>query len=257
MTEYLHDHTVSLILSQDGLPENHNRFRILADGSGTYNQVMEAIKSVSDNWDEGYYLRGTYTKNNIHFLKDLEHLYSKGITKISFEPVVSDNSKIGFTKEDLLSINEEYQKVTKWYLETYKKDRDFSFYHFEVNLEFGACKEKLMTSCGAGVEYLSVSPEGDLYPCHQFDGQEEFKVGSIKDGITQNEVVEKFRKATNLNSKEECKTCWARYLCGGGCSANNNRMNGSLFSPWEIGCEIQKTRIEAALYVQARKKELD
>ncbi|MCK5847661.1 MAG: SPASM domain-containing protein [Caldisericia bacterium] len=256
MTDYLHDHTVSLILSEDGLPENHNRFRILADGSGTYETVMNAIKPVSKEWGEGYYLRGTYTKKNINFLEDLKHLYSEGIKKISFEPVVSDNTKIGFTKQDIPMIKKEYQNVTKWYLDTYKEDKEFSFYHFEVNLEFGACKEKLMTSCGAGVEYLSVSPDGDLYPCHQFDGNSEFKIGSIKDGITNLAIVEKFRSATNLNSKKECKTCWARYLCGGGCSANNNRMNGSLTASWEIGCEIQKTRIEAALYVQVKKKEL-
>ena len=253
MVQYLWDHNISLILSQDGLPQNHNRFRIKEGGAGTYNEVMEAIQLVTDNWDEGYYVRGTYTKENLQFSDDVKHLYSKGIKKISFEPVVSDNPKIGFTENDISFLRVEYQKFTEWYLDTLSKDPSFSFYHFEVDLKQGACKEKLMTSCGAGVEYASVSPEGDLYPCHQFDGVKEYKLGSIWDGFTNKAIQDTFRNATNLLSKEECRTCWARYICGGGCSANNLRMNNQLTSSWEIGCKIQKARIEAALYVQAKK----
>ncbi|MDD4028983.1 MAG: SPASM domain-containing protein [Caldisericia bacterium] len=253
MTDYLYRHDISLILSQDGTPENHNRFRISSQGKPTYEEVMGAILPISQTWKEGYYVRGTYTKKNIHFLQDVQHLYAQGIQKISFEPVVSEQKDIGFCTTDLPVLKDEYQKLSTWVLDTLSKDPDFSFYHFEVNLTHGACKEKLMTSCGAGVEYLSVSPEGDLYPCHQFDANADFKIGTVFDGITNTSIVETCKKCTYLASKAPCVKCWARYICGGGCSANNLRMTGQLLTPWDIGCEIQKMRIEAALYVQVKR----
>jgi uncharacterized protein len=254
ITQYLYEHDISLILSQDGLPENHNRFRISSQKKPTYDEVMNAILPVAQKWKEGYYVRGTYTKKNLHFLKDIQHLYSKGIQKISFEPVVSEHEEIGFQTHDMVQIKEEYQALSRWVLGTMKKDPNFSFYHFELNLTHGACKEKLMTSCGAGVEYLSVSPTGELFPCHQFDNNPSFKIGDVFQGVYHPQVVETFKQSTNILFKPLCQTCWARYICGGGCSANNYRMNENLFTPWELGCDIQKIRIEAALYVQVKKR---
>lgn len=254
MIQYLYEHNISLILSQDGLPENHNRFRISSGGKPTYEDVMNAILSVTQKWEEGYYVRGTYTKKNLHFLQDIQHLYSRGIQKISFEPVVSEQEEIGFQITDMKQIKDEYQRLSKWVLDTLDIDPNFSFYHFELNLTHGACKEKLMTSCGAGVEYLSVSPTGELYPCHQFDNNPSFKIGDVFQGVNRPQVVETFKQSTNISSKSVCQRCWARYICGGGCSANNYRMNGNLFTPWEMGCNIQKVRIEAALYVQVKNK---
>jgi uncharacterized protein len=252
MTDFLYHHNISLILSQDGTPDNHNRFRISSKGKPTYDTVMEAILPIAQTWKEGYYVRGTYTKKNLHFVEDVQHLYSQGIQKISFEPVVSDQNDIGLSSQDLPVLKEEYQKLSSWVLDTLAKDTNFSFYHFEVNLKQGACKEKLMTSCGAGVEYCSVSPEGDLYPCHQFDANPAFKIGTVWDGITNSAIVETCKQCTNLLFKPSCEKCWSRYICGGGCSANNLRMTGQLKTPWELGCEIQKCRIEAALYVQVK-----
>lgn len=250
--DYLDRENISLILSLDGDKSTNDTFRIKKDGSGSFDSVFKNIKNVLSKRTDGYYVRGTYTKKTANFPENVKFLYNSGIKKISMEPVVTLNTELGFKKEDLSILKEKYEELAKWYIDTKRVDKELSFYHFELDLKNGACIEKLMTGCGAGVEYLSVSPEGELYPCHQFDGITQFKLGDIFRGITNSSLVQKFRTSTISLNKKPCRTCWARYLCGGGCPANNYTINSDIDSSYSLGCEIQKLRLEAALYTQAK-----
>jgi len=257
VVDFLQKENISLILSIDGSEKNHNRYRTYRDGSGTFLETWKGIQKVIDSGHSGYYTRGTYTKVTPDFVNQVLYLFSQGIKQISFEPVVSKDKDIGFTFEDLPKIKKQYEELAEEYIKKKAEKPELAFYHFEVSLEEGACRQKLMTSCGAGVEYLSVSPSGKLYPCHQFDGKKEFELGDVYLGVENKELVEKLRGLTMVTHKEKCKTCWARYLCGGGCLANNLTINGDLEQVYEMGCEIQKIRLESAIYVQTKLKELE
>jgi uncharacterized protein len=253
---FLKDENISLILSIDGNQQVNDRYRVYRDGTGTFKDAIEGIRKVIQSCHSGYYVRGTYTKECPNFPEQVNYLLEMGINQISFEPVVSKDPTIGFSSEDLPAIKARYEKLAIEYIKQRKINPKLRFYHFEVNLEEGACFQKLMTSCGAGVEYLSVSPSGKLYPCHQFDGDSKYDIGDVYTGIQNPDLIEKLRSLTQVTSKEKCKTCWARTLCGGGCLANNLSMNGDLNENYNLGCEIQKIRLEAALYVQTKLKEL-
>lgn len=254
---FLKSENISLILSIDGDKKTHDKYRTYKDGTGTFENTWQGIEKLIRSGHDGYYARGTYTKETRNFLDQVFYLEKKGLEQISFEPVISKDPALGFTKEDLTLLRQIYEKLAEEYILHRKKNPRFRFYHFEVNLEKGPCLQKLMTSCGAGVEYLSVSPSGNLYPCHQFDGDQNYELGNVSDGIINLDLIEKFRALTQVGKKEKCNTCWARTLCGGGCLANNLTMNGTLNEIYELGCEIQKIRLEAALYVQAKLKELN
>lgn len=248
---FLFDNDISVVLSLDGGKEKNDEFRIYRNGKGTYLDVIEKIKLVVENRREsqGYYVRGTYTHKTLDISKTVFELFNNGFDFISLEPVVSKDTEIAITEEDLYKLREEYEKLADFFVET-QKSRKWQFFHFNIDLEAGPCIQKRIHGCGAGVEYIAISPNGDIYPCHQFDGVEKYKLGDIYSGITEPELTKKFKEANFLFNKKECSSCWARFYCSGGCIANNYNINGDMLSPYKIGCEIQKMRIEAALYVQ-------
>jgi uncharacterized protein len=247
--KFLYQNDVSMVLSLDGDKNTNDKFRVLKDGAGTFDMVFPKIKDIADHrsLSEGYYIRGTYTKENLEISKTVMDLRDMGYKFISLEPVVSKD-EISITEEDLVILKSEYEKLAKKYIES-QKEGEWKFFHFNLDLEAGPCVQKRVNGCGAGVEYIAISPSGDIYPCHQFDGVREAKLGNINTGIINKELQEQFRKENYLFNKDKCKKCWAKFYCGGGCLANNYNINGSIAHTYSIGCEIQKMRIEAALYV--------
>ncbi|MEF3245357.1 MAG: thioether cross-link-forming SCIFF peptide maturase [Caldisericaceae bacterium] len=254
---FLFDNDVSIVLSLDGDKETNDKYRVLRNGSGTFDLVYPKIKKVVDHRAEygGYYVRGTYTHTTPDIAKTVLSLKDFGFKYISLEPVVTKDDKISIKEDDLPKLKKTYEKLAEAYVES-QKTNQWTFFHFNIDLEAGPCIQKRINGCGAGVEYIAVSPDGSIYPCHQFDGIKETKLGDVFNGITNKELQEKFRKANFLFNKPECANCWARFYCSGGCLANNYIINGDIFKPYAIGCEIQKMRIEAALYVQYKLKEL-
>lgn len=248
---FLYDNDVSLVLSLDGGKETNDVFRVFPNGMGTYDYVIKNLKFVAEHRkdSQGYYIRGTYTHATLFLSKMAKDLFEMGFNFISLEPVVTKEQGIGIQEKDLPLLRAEYEKLARFFVET-QSQRRWQFFHFNVDLSQGPCIQKRINGCGAGVEYVAVSPDGSIYPCHQFDGIEGFKLGNVDEGFTRTELVKLFDKANYLFCKKECSECWARFYCGGGCLANNYNMCGDLFKPYPIGCELQKARIEAALYVQ-------
>ena len=195
-------------------------------------------------------MRGTYTKENMDFTKDVLAMNDAGFGILSVEPVVLKDSPLGFTMEDLPRIREEYDRLTEAYLERHRQGRDFFFFHFNMDLSNGPCVAKRLAGCGAGHEYYAVAENGDLYPCHQFVGRERYRLGNVYDGVRNEELPKYFRESHVLN-KEACRDCWARFFCSGGCHANADLFHGDIRKPYEVGCEIQKKRLECAILVQA------
>jgi uncharacterized protein len=255
---FLYKNDVSIVLSLDGDKTTNDKYRLFRNNEGTFNSVFPKIKKVAEHRNEsgGYYVRGTYTHGTMEISKTVETLRNFGFKYISLEPVVTRESGVGINEADLTSLKKEYEKLTNYYINS-QKDESWNFFHFNVDLEAGPCIQKRIHGCGAGVEYVAISPDGSIYPCHQFDGLKETKLGDVFNGITNKYLQEKFRKANFLFNKPECANCWARFYCSGGCLANNYTMNGDIFKPYQIGCEIQKMRIEAALYVQYKLSKLD
>jgi uncharacterized protein len=254
--KFLYDNDVSIVLSLDGDKKTNDAYRIYRNGMGTFDAVFPRIKKVADhrNVSAGYYVRGTYTHTNLEISKIVMDLKNFGFKYISLEPVVTKEEGIGIEASDLSVLRNQYELLAQKFVVS-QEDNQWNFFHFNVDLEAGPCIEKRINGCGAGVEYVVVSPDGSIYPCHQFDGIEGTKLGDIYRGITNKALQEQFRKANFLFNKEPCKNCWARFYCGGGCLANNYNMNKDIFKPYQIGCEIQKIRIEAALYVQYQLRE--
>ncbi len=254
--DFLYKNDVSIVLSLDGDKQTNDSFRILPDGTGTFNTIFPKILSVAKHREKsgGYYIRGTYTSKTMDISKTVMDLHNFGFKYISLEPVVTTDKTINIEKKNLPVLRKEYEKLADKYVESQDKD-EWHFFHFNIDLEAGPCIQKRIHGCGAGVEYMAVSPDGSLYPCHQFDGIEEMKLGNIWDGIQNKELIEQFKKANFLFNKKECTDCWARFYCSGGCLANNYTMNHNIFKPYDVGCETQKMRIEAALYVQVKLRE--
>ena len=188
---------------------------------------------------------------NKDFDKDVVHLSDAGFKQISVEPVVaSEEEEYHLSKEDLQEIYDAYDRLLKVYLERKKQGRGFNFFHFQVDMEQGPCAAKRSTGCGAGNEYIAVTPEGDIYPCHQFVGNEDFKMGSVLDGSFDTEMQKVFR-STNVFTKEKCASCWAKFYCSGGCAANAQNFSGDIRIPYELGCDMEKKRLECALAIKA------
>ena len=256
--KWLNDNDFSLVLSLDGRKEVNDAMRPDAGGHGTYDRIvknfMKCIASrKGGDWDyRGVYtyLRGTYTHNNMDFTKDVLSMVDEGFNILSVEPVVMKDSPLGFTEEDLPRIREEYDRLTEAYMKRHREGRGFWFFHFNMDLSNGPCVAKRLSGCGAGHEYVAVSENGDLYPCHQFVGREGYKLGDIYEGITNTELPQYFRESHVLN-KPKCRDCWARFFCSGGCHANADLFHGDIREPYEVGCEIQKKRLECAILVQA------
>ncbi|SMB87764.1 uncharacterized protein SAMN00017405_1759 [Desulfonispora thiosulfatigenes DSM 11270] len=252
--KYLNDNDISCVLSIDGRKEINDKMRPFAGGQGSYDIIKDKIVNFTKSRQgKEFFVRGTFTRNNLDFVEDVKHLVEEGIDILSLEPVVSDeNVDYAFKEEDIPTLKEEYEKLTRYYLDCYEKGKGFNFFHFNVDLNQGPCLPKRLSGCGAGHEYLAVSPTGDLYPCHQFVEREEFKVGHVDTGVTRPEIGKEFQNAHVLN-KPECRECWARFYCSGGCHNNNLQFRESLLKPYKTTCELQKKRTECALYLQVTK----
>ena len=248
---WLNENHVSLVLSLDGRKEVHDRMRPDAGGNGTYDRVLENFRAMVDSRDgKDYYLRGTYTKYNLDFTEDVLSMADKGFDVLSVEPVVAKDAPYAIEEADLPRVFEEYDRLTEAYLERHREGNGFFFFHFNMDLSGGPCVAKRLSGCGAGHEYYAAAANGDLYPCHQFVGRAGYRLGSVFDGVTNKELPKYFRESHVLN-KLKCKECWARFFCSGGCHANAELFHGNIREPYEVGCAIQKKRLECAIRVQA------
>lgn len=250
--KYLTDNHISLILSLDGRKENHDRMRPGVHGEGTYDRVLKNLQyCVAHRDGEEYYVRGTYTKYNLDFTKDVLDIVDKGFPAVSMEPVVGDLSEpYAIQEEDLPRVKEEYETLAKAFIQREEAGHPFFYFHFNMNLWQGPCLPKRLRGCGAGHEYLAVVPNGDIYPCHQFVGRDGYVIGNVYEGLKNMKMMREFRENHVLN-KPECIGCWAKFFCSGGCHANNETYAGDIHKPFHISCEIQKKRIECALMIQA------
>lgn len=248
---YLNENNISLVLSLDGRREVHDKMRPNAGGKGSYDQVVANIKRAVDSRnDQNYYVRGTFTAFNTDFAADVLAMADLGFTQLSVEPVVGKDADYVLSEEHLPELFAQYEQLAQVYLERKLKGEGFDFFHFNLDINNGPCVAKRLSGCGAGHEYFAVTPDGDLYPCHQFVGREEYLLGNVFDGLKNTELPLQFRQAHVLN-KEACRSCWARFYCSGGCHANAQLFNGNINQPYELGCELQKKRLECALMIQA------
>ena len=250
--EFANKEMSNVVLSVDGRKEVHDYMRPSHNGKGSYDIIMSKFERLAESRNQtDYYVRGTFTKNNLDFAEDVKHLAELGFKQISVEPVVSDPADpYSINEEDIPAIFEEYDRLAKYMLEKRKEGDEFNFFHFMIDLSGGPCVAKRLSGCGSGTEYLAVNPWGDLYPCHQFVGQEEFLMGNVFDGINKPDIVEEFR-GISVYSKENCKTCFAKFYCSGGCAANSYNDHGNINDTYDIGCELQRKRVECAIMLQA------
>lgn len=251
--DYIDKNMGNVVLSIDGRKEVNDKIRRRYDGSGTYDTILPKIKSMVDRRDKNkqYYVRGTFTRENLDFYKDVVSLANEGFKEVSVEPVVIEPSHpLSLREEDLPKIFEQYDKLTDMIIEDEKNGTGFKFYHFNIDVNGGPCVYKRISGCGAGHEYVAVTPEGDIYPCHQFVGNDEFKMGSVFNGELDENTMSTFKNG-NIYNKPKCMDCWARFYCSGGCQANNYNFNNDIHIPYEIGCKMMKKRIECAITIKA------
>ncbi|MBO8127888.1 MAG: thioether cross-link-forming SCIFF peptide maturase [Peptococcaceae bacterium] len=254
--EFLLKEAVNVVLSIDGRPGVHDRMRPTPDGRGTHNLIISRARRFAERWDQwsgtkGYfYVRGTYTRHNLDFDADYRYLADFGFRHISIEPVVSEDNEYGLREEDLSAVSKAYQRLAEDYLARVRQGRRVRFFHFEVDLDGGPCLPKLLSGCGAGQAYLAVAANGTLYPCHQLVGQENFKIGDVFRGVNNSTIPRSFT-AAHVYAKEHCRSCWAKYLCSGGCHAGAYLVNRDIYKPNRISCAIMRARLETALYVKA------
>ena len=253
MMDFMDKEMGNIILSLDGRKEVNDNVRIKVDGSGSYDDILPNIKRMIEKRDKSkhYYVRGTFTGANTDFYEDVKAMVNEGFREISIEPVVLEKGHFLELKEEHLpEIFENYDKLYNEMARRKKEGDEFNFYHFNIDLNGGPCVYKRISGCGAGFEYVAITPQGEVYPCHQFVGKEEFKLGSIYDDTYDAELGKKFKKA-HIYNKPKCRECWARFYCSGGCQANNYAFNGDMNIPYEIGCKMQKKRIECAIALKA------
>ncbi len=254
--DFLNKEMSNVVLSLDGRKETNDRFRVDYSGKGSYDTIVPKFKRlVEKRGGKDYYMRGTFTHSNIDFTNDLFHMADLGFTELSMEPVVCPpNDPYALTDEDLPVLFEQYEILAKEMLKRRKQGRPFTFYHYMLDLKNGPCIYKRITGCGSGTEYMAVTPWGELFPCHQFVGDGKYSLGNIFDGVTNTQVQEQFRKC-NAYAKEECKSCWAKLYCSGGCAANAYHATGSVNGVYKYGCELFKKRIECAVMLQVAQSE--
>ena len=245
----------NVVLSLDGRKEVHDAIRKTKNGKGSFDFVIENIKKfVRSRGDKHYYVRGTFTSKNLDFSKDVIFLADNGFDSISMEPVVTDIDDLHIKEEHIGTICKEYENLCDEYIERHKSGKGFNFFHFNIDLEGGVCLQKRVSACGAGNEYFSVVPNGDIYPCHQFAGNREFLMGNVFEGIARKDIREDFAK-NSLFTREDCNSCFAKFICSGGCSANNYNFLGNVNKPYPVTCAMMKKRIECGMHSLARKKE--
>ncbi len=256
--DYLDKNMGNIVLSIDGRKEVNDKVRVRVDGSGSYDSILPKIRKMVQVRDKSkqYYARGTFTRWNTDFFEDIKFMADEGFDEISIEPVVlPEDHPLSLREEDLPTIFEQYDKLYFEMLKRHKEGKEFKFYHFNIDLQGGPCVYKRISGCGAGHEYVAVTPEGDIYPCHQFIGNKDFKLGSLLDDEELNtDIIDKFKNA-HIYNKPECKKCWARFYCSGGCQANNYNFNGDMHKPYSLGCKMQKKRIECAIALKTKMME--
>ena len=253
--KYINENMHNVVLSLDGRKEINDFMRPRAGGQGSYDLIVPKFQKLADSRNQtDYYVRGTFTHHNLDFSKDIFHFADDlGFKQVSVEPVVADSTEdYAIQEEDLETIYKEYEKIAEeLYIRHKTGEKDFNFFHFMVDLTGGPCVAKRLSGCGSGTEYMAVSPEGDLYPCHQFVGQPEFKLGTVFEGIKNNEIREEFANC-NVYTKPDCKKCWAKFYCSGGCMANASHYAGSIMGTYDIGCKLQRKRLECAIMIKAK-----
>ncbi len=252
--DYLDKNMGNIILSIDGRKEVNDKVRIRYDGTGSYDTILPKIKNMVDVRDKSktYYVRGTFTRENTDFFEDVKHFVNEGFDEISIEPVVlPDEHELSLRESDLETIFDQYDKLCEYMIQKHEEGKEFKFYHFNIDLQGGPCIYKRISGCGAGHEYVAVTPDGEVYPCHQFVGNPDFLMGDIYNGVKNFKIVQELKDA-HIYNKPTCKGCWARFYCSGGCQANNFNFNGDVHIPYELGCKMQKKRIECAIALKAK-----
>ncbi|MBQ4529178.1 MAG: thioether cross-link-forming SCIFF peptide maturase [Lachnospiraceae bacterium] len=250
--EFLNKEMANVVLSIDGRQNVNDKMRPFRNGKGSYDLIVPKFQKVAESRNQtNYYVRGTFTRNNLDFSEDVLHLADLGFEQISVEPVVAaDTEEYALREEDIPVICEQYDKLAKEMVRRGKEGKCFNFFHFMIDLQGGPCVAKRISGCGSGTEYLAVTPWGDLYPCHQFVGEEKFLLGNVDDGITNQEIVETF-KGCNVYAKDKCKNCFSKFYCSGGCAANSYNFHGNINDVYEVGCELQRKRVECAIMIKA------
>ncbi len=244
----------NVVLSLDGRKEIHDRFRVDYAGNGSWEKIVPKFqKLVKAREEKNYYMRGTFTHANPDFLKDIQTMLDLGFTELSMEPVVcAADDPSALTEEDKAIVMEQYEQLAELMLKRRKEGRPFTFYHYMIDLSGGPCIYKRISGCGSGTEYMAVTPWGDLYPCHQFVGEEKFKLGNVWDGVTNTAVREDFASC-NVYARPECADCWAKLYCSGGCAANAYHATGSVRGVYKYGCDLFRKRMECAIMLEAAK----
>lgn len=250
--EFVNKEMSNVVLSLDGRKEVNDRMRPFRTGKGSYDLIVPKFQKLAESRNQtNYYIRGTFTRNNLDFSEDVKHFADLGFKQMSIEPVVGpEEDPYSIREQDLPQIMEEYDKLALEYIDRYKKGNGFNFFHFMIDLTQGPCVYKRLSGCGSGTEYLAVTPWGDFYPCHQFVGNEDFLMGNVDEGITKPELVKEFGNC-NVYSKEKCKNCFAKFYCSGGCAANSYNFHGTINDAYDIGCEMQRKRVECSIMIKA------
>lgn len=244
----------NVVLSLDGRKEVHDRFRVDYNGKGSWEKIVPKFQKLVDAREgKNYYMRGTFTHHNPDFLEDIKEMLSLGFKELSMEPVVcAADDPSALTDEDIAVVMKQYEDLAELMLKKHKEGDGFTFYHYMIDLKGGPCIYKRISGCGSGTEYMAVTPWGDLYPCHQFVGEEKYKLGDVWNGVTNTEIQDEFAQC-NVYTREECRKCWARLYCSGGCAANAYHATGSVKGIYKTGCELFKKRMECAIMLEVAK----
>ncbi|OPZ75026.1 MAG: hypothetical protein BWY80_00330 [Firmicutes bacterium ADurb.Bin456] len=253
VSQFLNEHAISVVLSLDGRQPVHDKMRPFPGGAGSYGIIASRIKTFVDSRPDGdYIIRGTYTRHNLDFCNDVIHMAELGFRHLSVEPVVApEEEPYAIRREDLPQVFFQYEQLTRELLQRREAGEAFDFFHFKIDLKGGPCLPKRLTGCGAGYEYLAVAPNGDLYPCHQFVGKSKYLMGNVFNPEVDSDLAAAFRRA-HIYNKEGCAGCWAKFYCSGGCHANAEAANGSIYKPHEQGCSLVRKRLECALYLKVK-----
>ncbi|MGE5390029.1 MAG: thioether cross-link-forming SCIFF peptide maturase [Deltaproteobacteria bacterium] len=253
MIDFIIAEGISVVLSLDGRPSTNDRCRTLNSGQGSYDLILPNIRRIVERNPVSYYIRGTFTRYNLDFSSDLRHIIDLGFPNLSLEPAIGSAAEYAIQAEDLPKVLVEYERLTDALLEYHQAGQDIHFFHYNLNLQEGPCLAKRRSGCGAGVDYLAVTPEGDIYPCHQLVGNDSFLLGNVADGIMKDEVRRVFT-GNDVAHKSECMVCWARNFCGGGCHANNYLRKGDIGVPDDLSCAMHRKRVEGAIYLDLKKR---
>lgn len=249
--DFINREMSNVVLSIDGRKEVNDYFRVLVNGKGCYDIILPKYKKlVEGRGDKEYYVRGTFTNRNLDFSEDVFALYNAGFDQISIEPVVGEGDEYALTEKELPAVFAEYERLAKRIIENEKQGKKFNFFHFMLDLDQGPCAIKRLRGCGCGNDYVAITPDGDIFPCHQFVGIDEYKMGNIDEGTFDQKMKADFAQA-HVYSKPECRKCWAKFYCSGGCNANNYQYMGDIRSAHKISCELEKKRLECAIMLKA------